>query len=83
MDDIKACLEEELGPVEHITKTKNGDGYFSFSIGFKYDKDAMRFVKDGGTITTLDKTKIYGKPTLVFEQCLNTFKELAKEAKRI
>ncbi len=42
----------------------------------------MRFIKDGGTITTLDKTKIYGKPTLVFEQCLNTFKELAKEAKR-
>jgi hypothetical protein len=42
----------------------------------------MRFIKDGGTITTLDKTKIYGKPTLVFDQCLNTFKDLAKEAKR-
>jgi hypothetical protein len=42
----------------------------------------MRYIRDGSTITTLDKTKLYGKPTLVFDHCLNLFKDLAKEAKR-
>jgi hypothetical protein len=78
MNNVKDLLEEELGPVEFITKTNTEEGSFSFSVGFKYDKDAMRFLRDNSTITTHDKIKLYGRPTLAFEQCLETFKELAK-----
>jgi hypothetical protein len=66
-----------------MTKVSVHDDSFSFSVGFKYDKDALKFVNEGGFInSTVDKTKLYAKPTMVFEHCLTMFKELIKEAKK-
>jgi hypothetical protein len=48
-------------------------------VGFKYDKDALKCVKEDGYIDrAVDRTRLVGKPTAAFEQCITMIKAAKK-----
>jgi hypothetical protein len=82
MEVVENTLRKEFGNVEHVTKLDSNVNGFSFAVGFKYDRDALRFIKEKGTIySVVNKIKLVGKPTAVFEECLPLIKEARKEQK--
>lgn len=49
-------------------------------MGFKYDKDALKCVKEDGYIDrAVDRTRLVSKPTAIFEQCLPMIKIAKKQ----
>lgn len=50
---IKQKLTEYVGPVEHITRSRErGDRHTTLNLGFKYDIDAISYLEGGLTIKT-------------------------------
>ena len=53
MEQVRSVLDSEFGPVAEVSKlNKNEEGILTFGVGFKYDEDALMFVKQGGYIKT-------------------------------
>ena len=44
MEQVRAILEKEFGPVYDPQITNKQDNYFSFGIGFRYDDHALNFI---------------------------------------
>lgn len=82
MDVVEKVLKDEFGPIDNLAKTKEGDNWFSFAVGFRYDRDAYNCLKEDGYITSIvDNSKLICKPTPVFEYCLPLIKEARKNEK--
>ena len=62
---LKQKLTECIGPVEHITRTKErGEKLTTLCLGFKYDIDAISYLKGDMTIkTSSENIKLIPKPT--------------------
>lgn len=79
MDEVKNVLEDSFGKVSVITKLEETSNYLSLGVGFKYDKDALYFIKECGYINSkLNGVVLEAVPTPSFQQIIPMIKEAQK-----
>jgi hypothetical protein len=79
-------LEDKFGTVLEMTRLSKDETNLSFGVGFKYDEDALSYVRYAGSIKGENGKRLVGVPTAVFRQCLPMIREaweiLKKEKER-
>lgn len=71
MEEVKLVLEREFGRIREVDKLEGEENSFSFGVGFKYDVDALHFIKECGYINSaIDKEKLVAKATPIFQHCM-------------
>lgn len=56
---LKSKLNQHIGPVEHITRSKE---MTTLNLGFKYDIDALSFLENGVLTVKTSSHKIHLQP---------------------